>query len=360
MRVIPSIDRVISTVVLVLVATHSYAQAGNQGQLPMLPGASVDVAPVASPALSRGASVMPATPMVASGVVPTALPTAPVADRGSVPAGAVPAPTAEPTAAPAAVPTAVPAAITSADVVAGASISTPTRFSFGDSDLSILFLPEQIQAMKQGLTSFESHPARAASPEKEVTLNLDDAAQPHSIEPKEYPVFYLSSIVYHSAGDWSLWLSGHKMTSAKNTTDIKVKSISSEQATFVWTPEYSELLKQRKENKTFANTDKVKHRLAAIQSFSYDEKAGELTFTLRPNQTFAVGYFSLFEGYMETPKMDPALPTSADDKSAEVNPAQAAPQEKTAPQGLLDNVIMPKTFGERLRSGINDQMKGQK
>ncbi len=233
--------------------------------------------------------------------------------------------------------------------IAMPAVPKGSRFSFGDSDVSILFLPSQTQVMKQALTNYESRPVRAAPTEKalEPTLTLDVVAAPNITEPEKYPVFYLSSIVYHGPGDWSLWLSGHKITSVKNLTDVTVTSVSADRASFVWKPAYAEALTLRMQNKTFAATDKVKNRLAANQSSSYSENNGQVSFTLKTNQTFAVGYFNTFEGYIESPKLEAALPVSA---------ASSAPAASSVPAAVpnlpngLDDVLKQKTVYDVIKA----------
>ena len=334
---------------LVTPASYGLAQTTTQGALPAIsaassPGAMPPQAPVnatVTPTIAATAA-MPLT-----GTQPSTVSTTPAESA----VGGLPA---TPTNAAPAVPVtpATVGATIGAIINDNAASSSPAHFSFGDSDVSILFLPAQTQVMKQALTNFESRPVRATLVEKakEPTLKLDVVAvEPqHVSEPTKYPVFYLSSIVYHGPNDWSLWLSGHKITSAKNATDVTVSGVSADQASFSWTPAYTEAMTLRKQHKTFASTDKVKNRLAAIQSGIYDEKSGKVTFHLKTNQSFVAGYFSTFEGYMESPTLEPALPPGTP-VPVPVPLAGAAPNTPH-PDNNLDEVIQQKTISDVIKA----------
>ncbi len=362
MRSLACIQMTVLACAVALSASPSMAQTASQSQLPVLPGAASpaanDATTAVAPAAAPVAAPLPSapTPPATATAAPAALPVASTAAKTPSPAATAAADVNLPaTQQPAT--TAAPADSSIASVIpslvgdgASSAASANTHFSFGDSDVSILFLPSQTQVMKQALINFESRPVHTATVEKtkEPTLKLDVIAEPHVNEPEKYPVYYLSSIVYHSPSDWSIWLSGHKITSAKNNTELKVTGISSDQATFSWTPGYSEALTLRKQHKSFAETDKVKHRLAATQISSYNENTGTVTFTLRPNQTFAVGYFSTFEGFMESPKLELALPAAV----PVVPIVPAAPPQ--APPESMDMPLKAKTIADVLHSREGD------
>jgi hypothetical protein len=188
--------------------------------------------------------------------------------------------------------------------------ATPKEFSFGKSNLSILFLPTQTERMKNAIRTYETSNKEAKQPTFVAPEPTVKGPVEKIDEPTTYPVFYLASIAYEAPGDWSIWISGHKITSRKNETDISILGVSRESVTFLWKPEYSEAIMRRKEDGVFAETVPVKHKLAAVQPVTLDEEGGAVTFTLRPNQSFSVGYFSVFEGYVDSPKLQPVISNS--------------------------------------------------
>ena len=110
--------------------------------------------------------------------------------------------------------------------------------------------------------------------------------------------------MYNSPNDWALWIGGQKITAHKNDTDVAVVNVSPDVATFSWQPSYKDAISRRLTADNFAPIDPVKNKIAAIQSIRQDEN-GMVTFSLRQNQTFAVGYFKTFEGYVDSPKLEP-------------------------------------------------------
>lgn len=218
---------------------------------------------------------------------------------------------------------------------APSTLAVPEKlFSYGNSKISLLFLPAQVERMKDSIRVFESvsHEAKPVFSAPEPVLQVAEKIT----EPKDYPVFYLSSIAYDTPGDWSLWVSGHKITSRKNNTDLKVVSVTRDSASFVWTPSYLTAINRRRESEQFAPTDAVKNKLAAVQNIRQEEGGGPIAFTLRQNQTFAIGYFSIFEGYMDTPSKMPVLteglPNSLQQSVDRLNsPAPGAPTDLNQP-----------------------------
>ncbi len=173
-------------------------------------------------------------------------------------------------------------------------------YSYGTSNISILFLPSQIERMKSTIRTSET--PGAAKPVVVVPIAVGPEVKID--EPASYPTFYLASVAYRNPSDWSLWISGYKISSQRNDTDLVVRAVSPESVTFAWTPTYGAAISQRHASKLFASLDPVKNKLSPNQSVTLDKTTGTVTFTLRQNQTFAAGYFSIFEGYMESPKLD--------------------------------------------------------
>lgn len=200
-------------------------------------------------------------------------------------------------------------------------IESKKQFSFGSSNLSILFLPTQIERMKIAIRNYESV-SHDQAPTPVIKTPVEVTKITTIEEPKSYPVFYLASIVYNKPGDWSLWMSGRKITSRKNETDVSVLSINANSATFLWQPSYSKAVLQRNDEASFVSTDTVKNRLATAQPITLNKDTGSVQFTLRPNQSFSVGYFKIFEGFIDTPVIEPlsANPTDVLGSSASPPP----------------------------------------
>lgn len=186
-------------------------------------------------------------------------------------------------------------------------LPTPKAYSFGDSELSILFLPDLVSRMKDAIRSFEDTGKDAAKPAPVVEVVAAPVAPEVIEDPLVYPVFYLSTIAYDTPSEWSLWVSGYKITSRHNYTDVTVLNVTRDSVTFLWKPSFMKAIMKRDKEKRFAPIDPVKHKLVPTQAVSIDESAGSVVFTLKPNQSFAPGYFKSFEGYIDAPTLT-ALP----------------------------------------------------
>ena len=270
------------------------------------------------------ASSTPATPMPAgipdpapAAMAPaTSLPAIDVTPQSAIGAAdsaldaTAPAPVVDPA------PAAPTVEVTSAPAVHVESGKIPSTIK--NAHLSIFFTPFQIHAMGDALNAYETSlgmpvAARPAPTTKVETTKID--------EPATYPVFYLSSIAYRASNDWSIWVSGRKITSSKNGTTLKILSVTPEHVVFGWEPTYKEAIAIRTRRQLFAPTDAVKNRLTKTPTFAYDEKTGALAFTLKANQSFTVGYMNTFEGFVPSP----TLPTL---DPVEKGAAPTAPQPK--------------------------------
>lgn len=187
-----------------------------------------------------------------------------------------------------------------------AEATSQPAFSFGTFSASLFYDAASINAMKQVLTTAETQVAsKPTVTEKVVT---EKAPAPAITDPVAYPVFYLSSILYRSPSDWTVWVGDKKITPHKNTTELQIIGLNANAATFTWTPVFAQTLAQRRAGKLFAPVDAVRNRLVTPQILKFDDATSTATFTLRPNQSFAAGYMAVFEGAIAAPTM-PALTT---------------------------------------------------
>lgn len=232
----------------------------------------------------------------------------------------------------AALPPIAPAPGNAASVPAFPSVAEPEpqtrQYSYGASNLSVLFLPEEVNRMKKALRTFEDTNNRA---KPAVFLDVDVAQPVEKIEePPSYPVFYLSSIVYDAPNDWSIWVAGYKITPRRNDTDVTVLSVRPDSVTFSWSPTYGKVIDTRIEEGLFAPVDAVKNKIASSQQFNWDSENARMTFTLKQNQAFSLGYYKVFEGFVPSPAAMPGLPVPTPINGVDVS-ATAPPATGTAP-----------------------------
>ncbi len=184
------------------------------------------------------------------------------------------------------------------------STVVPTeQFSYGDAPYSLMFTPNQVNAMKQALRTFESFRPGDETGELIVTEALPIEEAPKIQEPATYPVYQLSSIVYRAANDWGVWINGSRITPRSNDGEVKVVRVTPERVWFSWSPNYLPAIAQRQKNKQLAETDSMSHRLVKGSEAHIDPQTASIGFSLRPNQSFSAGHFAIFEGKVSPPVM---------------------------------------------------------
>lgn len=279
-------------------------------------------------ALAQQAPIAPVTPPTAATLPDLDLPTLPPANAPAVPApiptpnavavpalpGAAASPTPIPPAAipPAGTPTgelpSTPPAPAATDMPAAPTADVP--FSYGSARHSLLFTPKQIENMKRMLSTFESvkpDTTAASAAEVEIVEALPIVPEPIT-EPTTYPVFFLSSIVYRTDKDWAVWVNNSRITPKSNQGEVEVLAVRPDRAWFRWKPDYIGAVATRVENKGFAEIDGVAHRRTSVNTSNFDRQSNSVLFSLRPNQSFAPGYFATFEGKISIPTLPGAQP----------------------------------------------------
>jgi hypothetical protein len=196
-----------------------------------------------------------------------------------------------------------PAAPAATAPAAAAQIAMDEPFSYGEFPYSLMFSPDQIENMKRVLRTYETKRRMPGAAEIEVV----EEARPEIVltpEPDAYPVFTLGSIVYRASNDWSVWISGMRITPKTNDQTLKVVGVGPGMVRFVWKPEYIGAMKRRAEAKMFADTETVKHKMTKPNTAMLDTQGDLVMFTLKPNQTFAPGYMATFEGRVAPPALE--------------------------------------------------------
>jgi hypothetical protein len=218
----------------------------------------------------------------------------------TLPAEAVPAPQAE-------LPAVPEGAITMPQPNGAGELQIPVApqrvFSYGTATTSLMLTPHQLKNMMIALSTFESvvPDEKNTMPEEPKLLipKPETVEAPKIEEPKTYPAFYLSSIAYRSAKDWTVWVNRIRINPKNNEGEVRVTRVTPDRVWFVWEPSYKPAFNQRIREKKFEPSDDLRHRVSKESGISYNEKTGVVSFSLRPNQTFAPAYYSSFEGKVE-------------------------------------------------------------
>lgn len=254
----------------------------------------------------------------------------------TLPQASTPAQASAAVATPVTVPVTIAPPTTSSSTSGSIAVPPLGQFSYGTAPYSLMFTTDQIGAMKSALKTYES--IRTSSGSGEVAVTMTTAPQaPVVQEPSPYPVFYLSSIVYHNADSWVVWLrrtpavgsapvssptpgvlgaapvtapvgdpSLLRFTPKSAGGEVKLLHVSADRAEFEWHPIYSDVIGQRAARKLFASIDDVNHRRAPQSTATYDQQVSVVRFSLKQNQSFSSGHFNCFEGDI-APVMPPPL-----------------------------------------------------
>lgn len=100
-----------------------------------------------------------------------------------------------------------------------------------------------------------------------------------------HPQFYLSSIAYRHATDWSVWINNTLYTPTKAALgELSIVSVSATKAQIAWSPDLYVIYAGRVSEKPDAR-------------ISLDEENKRILFTLYPNQTFSAYSMRVEEGW---------------------------------------------------------------
>ena len=180
------------------------------------------------------------------------------------------------------------------------------QFSYGTTNFSLLYTPNQINKMKSVLAIYETSRRNQTGAPIKVVEDLDaieEIAPVIAQEPDVYPTFTLKSIAFRNNRDWTVWIGNLRITPSHNDQEVRVIGIMPNMGQFLWKPPYREALQQRVNAKLMGTTEKVSHKQTRPNTAIYDGQNGQVSFTLRPNQTFAPAYMATFEGKIASPNL---------------------------------------------------------
>lgn len=169
---------------------------------------------------------------------------------------------------------------------------------------SLMFSLKDMERLHNALELFESTGGidiqmDAEDPSGDYLSELaNQSSLPKVIKPPFVaPSFYLSSIVYGSAKDWTVWIDGKKIDASGrySVPNFAVEKISKSEARLSWQPAKSDLDELKPLwNKLLEKEKSGKWKLDAAISYHSDDSV--IHMTLRPNQSFASRSLTIMEG----------------------------------------------------------------
>jgi hypothetical protein len=154
---------------------------------------------------------------------------------------------------------------------------------------SLMFSDEELSDLERAIDSFKSGQTYTAQQDPKNILDAKKDKKikdPNAEEENEKSYIYLASIIYYSPKEWALWINNLKITSDsnKNTKELFVKEIYPGSAKIVWSLSISKWkILSGKKSEDSAPKLNAKNNV-------------EISFTLKPNQTFILGSSRVVEG----------------------------------------------------------------
>jgi len=263
-----------------LLPTESAMTPPNMSCVP-IGGPAVSIIPISLPKVAVGPQKV--LPVPTQGIQPNPLVVAPVVPfNNPLEKKLTPAAQSVPLSLPT---TSLPSTVAAPKVDIGLSWQGSLMFS----DVDIQQINQAIQVLSDNING---------NVKKVVTINTASVpAQKAVVEyPTTAPIFYLNSIIYFSLDSWAIWINGNKVSAPKQQVDasLQLVSVSAKEVTFRWYPRYLDHISPNWSKQLQANEDGSYSN--ATRTINLSASKDMLTFTLHPNQVFAVYDMDIFEG----------------------------------------------------------------
>lgn len=215
-------------------------------------------------------------------------------------------------------------------------------------DLSLMFDAAQIARVNQVLKAYDSGlsvdiqdengPTEKSQDEILNDILTDLKATEANAAPKYYPNFILSSLVYYRPDDWTVWLTGVKITPKNNKPEnpVYIKSIGPGSVVIAWKP--NENIRPAL-HYVWNKKKTTKRAKEEAKSISTTGNASAVNIVLRTNQTFIAGRMVVREGIITqtvTPQIDQAA-VNEQQKTTKPEPSAIDAMQELFPDADIQN-----------------------
>lgn len=218
---------------------------------------------------------------------------------------------------------------------------------------SMFYSQAEVNSIRDALTAYLN---RAKGNNVSAAEYLNNATEIKKIQTENryftYPQFFLESLVYHSSLDWSIWVSGKKITAEYPAIEgeLKVTAIDKERVSFEWIP--VDMKKVMEIWDKWPNDD-----------IKVDEYNKTVSFTLLPNQTFSSYVMRVLEGKVMpvtvgrevtgdellTPKeVTLPVPEKKENTEPELMPKEQSTTEPAPEPDTVEEPLKPKNVGKEV------------
>lgn len=201
-------------------------------------------------------------------------------------------------------------------------------------------LLEQAAQNEEDFLEVVTAPPAPTGPEAEAT-------------PPSFPGIFLSSILFISPEEWTVWVNGKRMDQKNPVMDLegtlKVVSLDKSKVHFTWMPTSSTFEYTRASWNQSLQDDVIKKVVTTSDPIEMDADKGEFSFTLRPNQKLVTKEMKIIEGqtYFTRP-IPERLNRQPQGSSLPEPPALEAGQEGAAADPAIPGQRSPEEIAEKL------------
>lgn len=159
---------------------------------------------------------------------------------------------------------------------------------------SIMFTDEEYRSLRQAISMYERRTGQKAAMSESAGQGTTVVAREGTGVAGITPSFYLGSLAYFSPEQWAVWLNNKKYTKEKSTGDINIISVSPEDVLIVWQVDSLDVIAPNwRSNVAITSTGSYISQDRLVQ---VNNSGTEITFTLRPNQSFISSRMEVIEG----------------------------------------------------------------
>ncbi len=192
---------------------------------------------------------------------------------------------------------------------------------------SLFFTPDQIKALNEAITAYESRLSEEKTRDAPAEDFLEQLAESKPDKPIEqfftYPQFYLESLIYHTHNDWAVQINGQRFTRQSAVgASFRIIMVDKERVVLVWKPENMRRVRETME--------KYPGKL-----FPVHMQTGEVYITLRHNQTFSSFIMDVLEGKVK-PVVVSNTSSAAQPPKKDAKPPVADPPTEETPSPSVE------------------------
>lgn len=156
---------------------------------------------------------------------------------------------------------------------------------------TVMFSPEEYQLLGQAISVYERKTGRQAAVSSAPVKGNAATIAPSTART---PNFYLGSIMYFSPDQWAVWLNNKKYSKDKMINEVDLLGVQSDKVQMRWKVNSLDVIVPDWRSKLVLGN--AGNYISRDNAVSINNAGTEITFTLRPNQSFLSSKMKIVEG----------------------------------------------------------------